>query len=658
VLEPVHFRRVGAGGAISRRVLLKSGGAAAALMAGGRVLGPGWPVAARPAQAAPLGALPSAAEIHDDVARMVGFGPRLTGTPAHQRFIDWVQDGLERAGCISYPRDEKPFTYWNALRWSLDLLDASAPGPVRTAYYFPRSGETPDAGITAKLVPIERADQVAGNIALIDLKLPPQLTESFFISMANGYHWSGHPPDPARDYRRAWVATVGPGQALAQAKSLGAIGAVFVLDASPAAAEGCYLPFNDTFYDCPALWVDREVGAQLTAAAQTAPAVRLTLTAEKRKTTSPSLVCVLPGESDEVLIVNTHTDGQNAFEENGAVTLLHLARHFNSLPAGRRLKRSLIFSAVTGHMTQELPQTQGFVDDHPDLIAAAAAGMTIEHYGCAEWVDDANGYHATGDPEACGLWTSESGVLQPVLDSLVTDDIPHTYVLRPEPLYLGIGGALYDAGVPGASFIAGPGHLVNVVANGHIDKFDAALAERQTRWTADLLTTFDGMTAADMMRGDVELTRPSLGRHKPFPARRTSTPPPDCLPASTRVSGRGVGEVRLGMTQEQLRAGRVKPRLTRRGVFEYCVDGARGHVDAVVDQGHVRLVSSTARTTLPPLRALPKRRRVARGLFRAAPRSPRVVGVRKGRVSFAGVADRAVLRNVRLLRRLLGRAGL
>jgi hypothetical protein len=340
------------------------------------------------------------------------------------------------------------------------------------------------------------------------------------------------------------------------------------------------------------------------------------------------------------------------------VTLVHLARHFNALPTGKRLKRSLVFSAVTGHMTQELPQTAGFVKDHPDLIAAAAAGMTIEHYGSAEWVDDATGYHATGDPEGCGLWTSESGVLQPILDSLVTDDIPHIYVLRPRPVYLGIGGALYDAGVPGMSFIAGPGHLVNVVANGHIDKFDAPLAERQTRWTANLLTTFDGMTAADMMRGDVQLTRPSLGKHKPFPPKRAVAAVPVCLPSSAEVDSRGVGEVRLGMTPEQLRAGSVEPRSTRRGVFRYCVEGTRGWVNAVTDRGRVRLITSTARTTLSPLKQFPERRRVARGLFRAAPRSSRLIGVRKGRVSYAGVTDRAAMRSARVLRHLLRRAGL
>jgi hypothetical protein len=360
------------------------------------------------------------------------------------------------------------------------------------------------------------------------------------------------------------------------------------------------------------------------------------------------------------MIVNTHTDGQNAFEENCAVTLVHLARHFNALPAGRRLKRSLIFSAVTGHMTQELPQTAGFVADHPDLIAAAAAGMTIEHYGSSEWVDGANGYRATGDPEVCGLWTSESGVLKPVIDSLTTDDIPHTYVLRPKPVYLGIGGALYDAGVPGMSFIAGPSHLVNVVPNGHIDKLDAKLAERQTRWTANLLQTFDAMSASALMQGDVQLTRPSLGKHKPFPAPRSGTPAAAsfCLPASAKVRRDGIGDVRLGKTPRQLRDGKVPPRSTRRNVFRYCVDGARGRITAVVDKGQVRLVTSTVDAGRPALKAFPRRRRLLSGVFRASPTSSRVLGVRKGRVTYVGVTRPSVVRTPRVLRALLRRIGL
>jgi len=60
------------------------------------------------------------------------------------------------------------------------------------------------------------------------------------------------------------------------------------------------------------------------------------------------------------------------------------------------------------------------------------------------------------------------------------------------------------------------------------------------------------------------------------------------------------------------------------------------------------------------LRAYPRRQRLARGLFRVAPRSRRIVGVRKGRVRFVAVASQRLLRsqNRRVLRGYLRRAGL
>jgi hypothetical protein len=41
-----------------------------------------------------------------------------------------------------------------------------------------------------------------------------------------------------------------------------------------------------------------------------------------------------------------------------------------------------------------------------------------------------------------------------------------------------------------------------------------------------------------------------------------------------------------------------------------------------------------------------------------APRSSRVVGIRKGRVSYTGVTEPGVIRDVRLLSKLVRRAGL
>ncbi|MDX6668452.1 MAG: hypothetical protein QOK04_1832 [Solirubrobacteraceae bacterium] len=349
----------------------------------------------------------------------------------------------------------------------------SGVGPSELQASLQRYGQ--DLAAWAQAAATLRPDQVAGNIVLIDLPEPPQLTESFFYSEMNYYHWSGHVPEPTRDYKRLFVAEIGPDSILDALEPFGPAGVVFSMDASYEALKGTYVPFDVGFKPLPTLFVDRDTGGQLRLASQTTPHARLTVSASRKKTTSPSIVAILPGESDEVMVVNTHTDGQNAFEENCGVAEVHLARYFNSLPKGKRLKRTLVFSAVTGHMSGQLPETQGFIDDHPDLVGCAAAALTIEHFGCQEWVDSlARGYYFTGDPEATAIWSSQSGILTPIIDTVNEHDLPHTIVLRPKPLYLGIGGAFQDAGVANASIIAGPNYLVGITDNGHMDKLDAA----------------------------------------------------------------------------------------------------------------------------------------------------------------------------------------
>ena len=70
----------------------------------------------------------------------------------------------------------------------------------------------------------------------------------------------------------------------------------------------------------------------------------------------------------------------------------------------------------------------------------------------------------------------------------------------------------------------------------------------------------------------------------------------------------------------------------------------------------VRVGSSSRRF----LAAYPRARRIDRGLYRANPRSPRLFGIRRGRVRFIAVAERLLLRpgSRRALRRYLAYAGL
>jgi hypothetical protein len=143
--------------------------------------------------------------------------------------------------------------------------------------------------------------------------------------------------------------------------------------------------------------------------------------------------------------------------------------------------------------------------------------------------------------------------------------------------------------------------------------------------------------------------------------------PRRCLARRSPIGPRNIGRVRLGLTRARLRALPVKPVRTTRRAYRYCVKGGGGTVTAAFSRrGRVALIATTARghgnRRVRPgsparlaRRAYPRRVRVARGLYRANPHSPRLFGVRGGRVRFFAVATRGLLAHPGALSRELHR---
>jgi hypothetical protein len=320
-------------------------------------------------------------------------------------------------------------------------------------------------------------------------------------------YWPGHTIADwaSSDYKRLWIE---PGLSipLAPFQELGAKGVIFILDCSSAALKGGYLPFTHGFEPLPALYVDRDTGNALRKQAAGRPTTRLTLTATRGNANTQALTAVLPGESTEAIIFNTHTDGQGFVEENAGVAFVQLARYFASRPAAKRLKRTLVFAAWPGHMVADLPQTQGWIDDHPDIVKSAAAALTIEHLGCTEWADTlGSGYRPTGLPEMFAIWTTQGEMFNLTRDTVTAHRLARTALMRP-PAQFGVGAAFQSSGVPQIGAIAGPEYLLTISPSGDLDKLDERLAARQIAWVADLATKLDPIPASTLRQGD-----PTLG---------------------------------------------------------------------------------------------------------------------------------------------------
>jgi hypothetical protein len=160
----------------------------------------------------------------------------------------------------------------------------------------------------------------------------------------------------------------------------------------------------------------------------------------------------------------------------------------------------------------------------------------------------------------------------------------------------------------------------------------------------------------------------------PFSAGGPGRAGRQCLARRSPVGPRRVGQVRLGYTRKRaLRRTATRPVRRRGFVYRWCVRRSAGRVTAVFSsrsaRGRARLVLSTAPRHRSRgvgngagvgrlARRFPRSARIAPRVFRAGPRSQRIFGTRRGKVRFAGVADRRLLRHPRALRSYVRRAGL
>jgi hypothetical protein len=138
-----------------------------------------------------------------------------------------------------------------------------------------------------------------------------------------------------------------------------------------------------------------------------------------------------------------------------------------------------------------------------------------------------------------------------------------------------------------------------------------------------------------------------------------------CLARRAPIGPRNIGRVRLGMTRKALLRRVPAPRRKTRHAWRWCVKGGKGTVSAVFDRhARVAFVETTAPhhgnrrihpgTRVRALRrAYPRGRAIGRGLLRANRRSPRLFGIRRGRVRYVAVTARRTIRRHRKLRKYL-----
>jgi hypothetical protein len=431
--------------------------------------------------------LPTQKEVWEQQVWMAKLGPKYTGNNAHTTFVEFLATEFAKTGC-DVVRDRYTLPRWEAQRGSIKVIGQSPFNDfnVPVTSYFPYSGQTPASGVGGELVYAGRSPNftltgLQGNVALIDFATNTREWARLYRP------WGINPP--GEKFPDSMRPARGAVNDLTPFRKAGAVAVILGwTDVSDANAQDQYTPFSRPPQGIPGLYVGRGTFARLRALG-TGAAATVILEAETfPDTPTDTLIATLPGATGEIVIVNTHTDGPNATEENGALGILALAKYFAKIPKSER-KRTMVFPLTTGHFAGPwVPSIRGVIEKHPDLIKRAVAAVTVEHLGCREWMDDAAmHYKATGKNEWSVAITPDEKMAAALAKALDGSRDRAAVVNPVNGGWLGEGSSLSRAGIPTIGYIPQPNYLLAGPPDGCIDKLSPELMHSQIQVFAKLL---------------------------------------------------------------------------------------------------------------------------------------------------------------------------
>jgi hypothetical protein len=572
--NPAGSSDAGHGGAprrpgLRRRRFLAGAGAASAGVLAASAVGLGAPEALAATRTGAFRrsatGMPSLPEVWSWEEQLVRFGTRYTGSSGHVAYVDWLAEQLSAVPGFSMRTDRLTFSRWLARDFALRVsvpATVGRSGPVPLTYYYPYSGQTPPSGVTGTLVDLGTYPPAGGYTAAFwapargAIALVRTAPSVFDLDLGQtaigGYEPGTTSAQAAADYTAyaaalthpAWQGIFEP-VPLLDARNAGVLGVICAWTGMPhdevinqynpfitpyPAASGLPTPSDP---GCPAVWVGDSTGTELSALAAGGQAsATLVLTGDITVGAATETVWGSlkgSGNTGQNIIINTHTDGPNATEENGGLGLLALARHLAGLPSRNH---DMYFALVTGHFqlpqfTQTIPNpknteigndaTSVWMLDHPDIYQAAL-GVTVEHLGATMWTNDpvTGQYVPTGGFDWGTTYTMQRDITSPGnaeqeaylaavagVNGSGWPDYPVATV-RPAaafPLYLGEGAPLYAAGLGTVSLCPLPTYLLQAGDAQRpqlldLDKLDQRLMYGEILAFAQTIETLDAARAS------------------------------------------------------------------------------------------------------------------------------------------------------------------
>jgi hypothetical protein len=285
---------------------------------------------------------------------------RITGTPYDKMTSDYVLAGFKKLGLQQTREQEFELgPQWFATSWEVVLTAGGKTIPLRSAFPFQNSKGTPDGPIVAEPV-------WAGLGTPADFKGRDVKGKAVFI-----FSW---PTPGGRDH------TALSNGAAKRAQDAGAA-LVFLILGFPGNATAIASVAPPTI---PAMTVGAEDGAAVRQAIEQGVAANVRLRLDTKMVSglkTNNTWGVLPGETDENILVMAHHDGFfDAALDNasGTALMLEIARFYAALPKSQR-RRTMTFLDTSGHHISPDVGAAWIRENMHDMLNKTALIANCEH---------------------------------------------------------------------------------------------------------------------------------------------------------------------------------------------------------------------------------------------------------------------------------------
>ncbi len=345
-------------------------------------------------------------DIYQIVKEICNLGFRRAGTPPADKAERYIYEKLKEAGLEDVKLENVNFTRWWSEKHELTIISEDTPGVAhdQNIKTFPSwySLSTPPGGIIAEVAYVRygtksdfREINVKGKIALIEAKMLLNFrpTHTVFNTIETAQ-------------KRGALAVIcingSPGDAITYTNftpmyslpSLQSIPSLILPVISINNHDGEYLKHHCTQYH-------KKLTVKLVEIAKTGPA------------TSNTIIGTLPGKSDDIIVIGSHTDSTftGAFDNAAAnAGLITLAKYYAQVPPQNR-EKTIIFVGWTGHECESIG-SRTFVEEHEEILSKITTMIELDGFGCNGYYNQADGgIVATNLDERRGIFTTDNSVL-------------------------------------------------------------------------------------------------------------------------------------------------------------------------------------------------------------------------------------------------------